>query len=48
MSFYHTPPATVTTPFPAPVLFDSFTMRKSRRDGSFHGEGKRERILIRG
>ncbi len=48
MNFYHTPAATVTTPYPAPVLFDSFTMSKPRRDGFVREQGKRERILIPG
>lgn len=37
VSFYHTPAATTAQPNPAPVLFDSFTMSKTRRDGLFQG-----------
>jgi hypothetical protein len=49
VNFYHTPAATTTNPYPAPVLFDSFTLAKSRRDGlsSDRGDqGQHERILI--
>jgi len=35
-------------PYPAPVLFDSFTMSKRRRDGTLHGAGQRQRILVPG
>ena len=38
----------MAAPFPAPVLFDTFTMAKTRRDGFLRGQGKRERILIPG
>jgi hypothetical protein len=47
VNFYHTPAATTAVPYPAPVLFDSFTMSKRRRDGA-HGHGQRERILLPG
>jgi hypothetical protein len=49
VNFYHTPAATIAAPLPAPVLFDSFTLSKSRRDG-FHrrgeSEGQQNRILV--
>jgi hypothetical protein len=48
VNFYHTPAATAAVPYPAPVLFDSFTMSKRRRDGVLHGHGQRERILVPG
>jgi hypothetical protein len=48
VNFYHTPAATAATPYPAPVLFDSFTMSKRRRDGLLRGTGQRERILVPG
>jgi hypothetical protein len=48
VNFYHTPAATTATPYPAPVLFDSFTMSKRRRDGGLRGTGQRERILVPG
>jgi hypothetical protein len=48
VNFYHTPAATAAVPYPAPVLFDSFTMSKRRRDGALHGHGQRERILVPG
>jgi len=45
VNFYHTPAATAAAPYPAPVLFDSFTMSKRRRDAVPHGGRQRERIL---
>lgn len=48
VNFYHAPAGTVVTPYPAPVLFDSFTMSKRRRDGGLCGTGQRERILVPG
>jgi hypothetical protein len=48
VNFYHTAAATTGTPYPAPVLFDSFTMSKRRRDGGLCGTGQRERILVSG
>jgi hypothetical protein len=38
--------ATAAAPYPAPVLFDSFTMSKQRRDGVLHGGSQHERILV--
>lgn len=49
--FYHTPAATAAAAYPAPILFDSFTMSKQRRDGFLHNhgqQGQRQRILIPG
>jgi len=50
VSFYHTPPATVAAPFPAPVLFDRFTLTKTRRDGfgghRFGDRGRRDRDRV--
>jgi hypothetical protein len=49
VTFYHTPAATTAAPFPAPVLFDSFTLSKSRRDGLLRGRddvSRRDRILV--
>jgi hypothetical protein len=37
VTFYHTPAATVANPFPAPVVFDTFTLSKPRGDA--HGRG---------
>jgi hypothetical protein len=37
INFYHTPAATTSQPNPAPVIFDTFTMSKSRRDRGFPG-----------
>ena len=46
VSFYHTPAATAASPFPAPVLFDTFTLAKPRSD-SFRVTGsEREQIVI--
>ncbi|MFF0410896.1 purple acid phosphatase family protein [Kitasatospora sp. NPDC004745] len=33
VSYYHSAPATVADPFPVPVLFDRFTLRRDRSDG---------------
>jgi len=33
VNYYHTPVATAAQPFPAPVLFDSFTLYRDRSDG---------------
>jgi hypothetical protein len=33
VSYYHTPVATPAMPFPAPVLFDTFTLFRQRSDG---------------
>ena len=47
VTFYHTPAATVSNPFPAPVVFDTFTLTKPRSDGLGHGTAKRrERIAV--
>jgi hypothetical protein len=46
MTFYHTPAATVADPFPAPVVFDTFTMSKPRSDG-FGQAANSERIVVR-
>jgi hypothetical protein len=46
INFFHTPAATVAAPYPAPVLFDSFTMSKARSDGFVHRGHDRERILV--
>lgn len=50
VSFYHTPPATVAAPFPAPVLFDRFTLTKTRSDGfardGFGGRGRHDRDRV--
>jgi hypothetical protein len=32
VSFFHTPTATAAVPFPAPVLFDTFTLHRTRSD----------------
>jgi hypothetical protein len=48
MSFYHTPAATTANPYPAPVLFDTFTMSKPRRDGATSGQPGSRRVLIPG
>jgi hypothetical protein len=45
VNFYHTPAATTAQPNPAPVLFDSFTMTKARRDGRSPGPRAREGAL---
>jgi hypothetical protein len=37
VTFFHTPAATVANPFPAPVVFDTFTLSKPRGDA--HGSG---------
>jgi hypothetical protein len=48
VNFYHTPAATVTAPFPAPVLFDTFTLTKPRSDGwNHHRRVQRERVTVR-
>jgi hypothetical protein len=47
VTFYHTPAATVASPFPAPVVFDTFTLTKPRGDA--HGRGAvsgSERIAV--
>ena len=47
VTFYHTPAATVASPFPAPVVFDTFTLTKPRGDA--HGRGAvsgSERIVV--
>jgi hypothetical protein len=47
VTFYHTPAATVSNPFPAPVVFDTFTLTKPRSDGLGHGTAKKgERIAV--
>jgi Calcineurin-like phosphoesterase/Purple acid Phosphatase, N-terminal domain/TAT (twin-arginine translocation) pathway signal sequence len=46
VNFYHTPAATAVMRYPAPILFDSFTMTKQRRDAVLDGQVRRERILI--
>jgi len=48
MTFYHTPAATVANPFPAPVVFDTFTMTKPRGDGAklTSAVSGRERIIV--
>jgi hypothetical protein len=46
IKFFHTPAATVAAPLPAPVLFDSFTLTKSRSDGFASRTYARERILV--
>ncbi|GAA1952479.1 purple acid phosphatase family protein [Kitasatospora viridis] len=33
VSYYHSVPATAAVPFPAPVLFDRFTLHRNRSDG---------------
>jgi hypothetical protein len=48
MTFYHTPKATAGDPFPAPTVFDTFTMSKRRSDGFGHGSSaRREKIVVR-
>ena len=37
VTFYHTPAATVADPFPAPAVFDTFTLTKPRGDSRGHG-----------
>ncbi len=46
VNFYHTPTATPAVPYPAPVLFDTFTLSKARRDGFGRGRPQRERVLV--
>jgi hypothetical protein len=49
VTFYHTPAATVANPFPAPVVFDTFTLTKPRSDSAGHGAvSGRERIAVAG
>jgi hypothetical protein len=47
VKFYHTPQATVASPYPAPVVFDTFTMTKRRSDSLSHATTQRERITVR-
>jgi hypothetical protein len=45
VKFYHTPAATAAALNPAPILFDTFTMTKRRRDGLLadrSGQSQRE------
>jgi hypothetical protein len=44
VNFYHTEAATTANPFPPPVLFDSFALAKSRRDGLRPVRPAREKI----
>ena len=45
VSFYHTPTATAAVPFPAPVLFDTFTLHRQRSDSWGSGWGAHQRDL---
>ena len=47
VTFYHTPTATVADPFPAPAVFDTFTLTKPRGDSRGHGAvSGREQIAV--
>jgi hypothetical protein len=46
VNFYHTPQATLAVPLPDPVLFDTFTLTKSRCDGLGSPRRHRERIAV--
>jgi hypothetical protein len=48
VTFYHTPAATVANPFPAPVVFDTFTLSKPRSDSGHGAVSGRERIVVAG
>ena len=48
MTFYHMPPATTANPFPAPVVFDTFTMSKPREEGATSGQPGGRRVLVPG
>jgi hypothetical protein len=45
VNFYHTPAATTSEPYPGPILFDTFTLSKTRRDGSPFGSRFEEGVL---
>lgn len=41
MTYYHTPAATTSNLYPAPLAYDTFTAVKRRRDGLFGGGASR-------
>jgi hypothetical protein len=41
MTYYHTPAATTSNLYPAPLVYDTFTAVKRRRDGLFGGGASR-------
>jgi hypothetical protein len=48
VTLYHTPAATVANPFPAPIVFDTFTLSKPRSDAGHGAASSRERIVAAG
>jgi hypothetical protein len=43
MSYYHTPAATTSSLYPAPLVYDTFTAVKRRRDGQLTGKTAAQR-----
>ncbi len=46
MTYYHTPAATASNLYPAPLVYDSFTAVRPRRDGLLSATGRTSRPAV--